>query len=144
MAASAHRWMRIGRPSPPSPGPGSMSSSHLWFRSANRHGRSGRRIGDFEPFRVDKSQMFIDNVLISPHYGRIYVVWTTNIPRVIQLSHSDNGTTWSTPKTISGGVSDDHGPAPTSASRPRCRDVAHQGDLFPHPVGPFQAMGRRS
>jgi hypothetical protein len=61
--------------------------------------------------RVDKSQMFIDNIPTSPHYGRIYVVWTKNIPRVIQLSRSDDGTTWSTPKTISSGVSDDHGPS---------------------------------
>ncbi len=52
----------------------------------------------------DKELMAVDNNPSSPHYGRLYVVWTDfGAGQVIKSKYSDNGTTWSSPVTISTG-----------------------------------------
>ncbi len=49
----------------------------------------------------DKELMAVDNNLISPYYGRLYVAWTDFTNGHIYSTYSNNTTTWSTPVDIS-------------------------------------------
>jgi hypothetical protein len=55
----------------------------------------------------DRESMAVDNRSTSAHYGRMYIAWnnfsTPNADLVI--SHSDNGTTWSSPVTLASNAS---------------------------------------
>ena len=52
----------------------------------------------------DKELIAVDNTPTSPFYGRLYCVWTDfGAGGVIRSTYSDNGTTWSSPVTLSGG-----------------------------------------
>ena len=53
----------------------------------------------------DKELIAVDNNPASPYYGRLYCVWTDfGAGQVIRSTYSDNGTTWSSPVTISTGT----------------------------------------
>lgn len=93
---------------------------------------------------MDKEDATVDTDPSSPHYGRIYVTWTgffgsskrTLSSPIMLASSDDGGTTWSTPKVISGSnptycTFQTSGPAgecdEDQASAPR---VAPGGDLY--------------
>jgi len=53
----------------------------------------------------DKELMAVDNNPASPHYGRLYCVWTDfGAGQVIRSTYSDNGTNWSSPATLNSGT----------------------------------------
>ncbi|RLE20618.1 MAG: hypothetical protein DRJ65_17825, partial [Acidobacteria bacterium] len=70
----------------------------------------------------DKELMAVDNTPASPHYGRLYTVWTHfDAGGNIYSTYSDNlGVTWSTPKQIS----------PTGSVQGSWPVVAPNGDVF--------------
>ena len=51
----------------------------------------------------DRESMWVDNNSGSPHFGRMYVSWNdyTVANQPIFVTHSDDGTTWSTPLRVS-------------------------------------------
>jgi hypothetical protein len=91
----------------------------------------------------DKELMAIDNNTSSPYYGRIYVAWTNfSAGGSIQSTYSDNGTTWSTPITLS---------SPGAAVQGAWPAVGPNGDVYvawvrwnPYPSGPIDIEITRS
>jgi hypothetical protein len=90
----------------------------------------------------DKELMAIDNNPSSAHYGRIYVAWTNFTTGQITVVTSDNGTTWSSPVTLSGSGLSVQGAWPA---------VAPNGDVYvdwvrwnPYPSGPIDIELARS
>ena len=52
----------------------------------------------------DRESMWVDNNAASPFYGRMYVSWNDFAAgQNIFVTHSDNGTTWSTPVRVNSG-----------------------------------------
>ncbi|MDQ1348988.1 MAG: hypothetical protein QG573_2366, partial [Acidobacteriota bacterium] len=91
----------------------------------------------------DKELMVVDNNPASPFYGRLYVAWTDfNAGARIFETHSDNGTTWSTPVGLSVPGTDVQGAWPA---------IAPNGDVYvawvrwnPWPSGPMDIEVARS
>jgi hypothetical protein len=51
----------------------------------------------------DRESMWVDNNSASPHYGRMYISFNNfGAGGALEVTHSDNGTTWSTPVKVSG------------------------------------------
>ena len=50
----------------------------------------------------DRESMWVDNNPSSPHYGRMYISWNNFAVGVgaLQVTYSDNGTTWSAPVNV--------------------------------------------
>jgi hypothetical protein len=69
----------------------------------------------------DKALMAVDNNTGSPHYGRLYVAFLNAHNILIKLTHSDNGTTWSSPITLSAAGAQVQGAWPA---------VAPNGDVY--------------
>ncbi|MEO1574667.1 MAG: thrombospondin type 3 repeat-containing protein, partial [Pseudomonadota bacterium] len=64
----------------------------------------------------DKELLAVDNHVGSPHYGRLYLVWTDFADgERIYSTYSDNGTTWSTPVALSAAGADVQGAWPMVA-----------------------------
>ncbi len=53
-------------------------------------------------YNDDKELLAVDNNTSSPYYGRLYIAWTNFDTGDINVSHTDNLTTWSTPVDASG------------------------------------------
>jgi N-acetylneuraminic acid mutarotase len=52
----------------------------------------------------DRESMWVDNNPSSPYYGRMYMSWNNfTAGQVVQLTYSDNGTTWSAPVNLNNG-----------------------------------------
>ncbi len=91
----------------------------------------------------DKELMAVDNNVSSPYYGRFYVAWTNfGAGGLINVTYSQDGSTWSTPVAVSDAGVTVQGAWPT---------VAPNGDVYvawvrwnPWPNGPIDIEVARS
>ena len=99
---------------------------HFYFATIHSSGGMGiwRSTDDCTTFQFlalghaggsdDKELLTVDNNPASPFYGRLYMAWTNFSTGRIEVTHSDNGTNWTTPVGVSA-VADVQGAWPTVA-----------------------------